>query len=300
MADHASVFIPERHYGIIGHPLGHSLSPLIHNWGFHLYNFPAVYCRWPLQPEKLPEFIAAVRTLPIHGASVTIPHKRAIMPYLDGLTPDVLRVGAVNTLFWRDTGLWGDNTDVQGFLAPLLNMADAIKTALVLGVGGAARAAVWGLQRMGLCQVAVCGRNPAQTYALARDAGCDEVAWGDRGQWSGDLLVNATPLGMSGRYEEMTPWPGAMTAIRMAYDLVYNPMRTIFLRQAQEAGILSIGGLEMFIAQARGQFHLWTQKDLPNEAVRELLESARSESGYLPRDAKFNYPCQLDHPYRVT
>ncbi|WP_031387019.1 shikimate dehydrogenase [Desulfonatronum thiodismutans] len=273
------IFIPERLYGIIGHPLGHSLSPLLHNWGFQHYNLGAVYCRWPMPTDRLPEFVAALRSLPIHGASVTIPHKRAIMPYLDGLTADAMRAGAVNTLFWRDGELWGDNTDVQGFLEPLTAMRSRIRTALILGVGGVSRAAVWGLKRIGVKRVTVCGRSPEKTKALAREAGCEGLPWEERGQWSADLLVNATPLGMSGKFEEMSPWPGKMSNIRIAYDLIYNPRETCFLRQAKESGIPFLGGLEMFIAQAQGQFRLWTKKELPNEPVRELLSSALGEVG---------------------
>lgn len=278
MAPRTPVFIPEKLYGIIGHPLGHSLSPLIHNWGFHHVNHKAVYIRWPTPTGKLPEFIAALRTLPIQGVSVTIPHKRAIMPYLDGLTSDALYAQAVNTLFWRDNELWGDNTDVLGFLEPLTAKQGRIRTALVLGVGGASRAVVRGLKRMGVLHVAVCGRSPEKTKELACEADCDQLAWVERGHWCGDLLVNATPLGMSGSLEGISPWPVNMSAIRTAYDLVYNPLQTIFLRQAQQAGVQAISGLEMFISQARGQFRLWTKKELPNESVRELLLSALGTS----------------------
>lgn len=287
------VLIPERLYGIIGYPLGHSLSPLLHNWGFQHHNLKAAYCRWAIPSDRLPEFAAALRTLPIHGASVTIPHKRAIMPFLDGLTVDALHAGAVNTLSWRDDELWGDNTDVQGFLEPLTARRNQIRTALVLGVGGASRAVVWGLKRIGVERTAVCGRDSVKTEALAREMGCERLLWEARGQWSGDLLVNATPLGMSGKFEEMSPWPGKMTNIRIAYDLVYNPRETCFLRQAGESGISVIGGLEMFIAQAQGQFRLWTKKELPNEPVRELLSAPLGEAGELRTN-------RLDAGYLVT
>ncbi len=210
---------------------------------------------------------------------MTIPHKRMVMPYLDGLTADALHAGAVNTLFWSGEELWGDNTDVQGFLAPLTVRRSQIRTALVLGVGGASRAVVWGLKRIGAERIAVCGRSPENAESLAREAGCEQLSWEERGQWSGDLLVNATPLGMSGKFGGISPWPGKMFNIRIAYDLIYNPQDTCFLRQAEESGIQTIGGLEMFIAQAQGQFRLWTKKELPNGTVRELLVSALSGTG---------------------
>lgn len=268
------ILIPDHLFGIIGHPLGHTLSPLIHNWGFQEYGMPAVYCRWPVPSGGLPEFLAAVRRLPIAGVSVTIPHKRGIMPYLDGLTTDALQTGAVNTLVWRNDALWGENTDVQGFLAPLLAQPKRIQSALILGVGGASRAAVWGLKRIGVEKVMVCGRNKEATHSLAVAAECGKLSWEERDQWSGDLLVNATPLGMFGKFQSESPWPCAMSKIRIVYDLVYNPQETCFIQQARTSGVQVITGLEMFIAQAQGQFRLWTKKELPGESVRELLMSA--------------------------
>jgi shikimate dehydrogenase len=138
---------------------------------------------------------------------------------------------------------------------------------------------IWGLKRVGVQRVAVCGRSSEKTDALAREAGCEKLSWEDRGQWKGDLLVNATPLGMTGKLVNMSPWPGKMSNFRIAYDLVYNPLETCFLRQAKESGIQFLGGLEMFIAQAQGQFRLWTKKELPYVPVRELLSSALGEVG---------------------
>ncbi|WP_052812751.1 shikimate dehydrogenase [Desulfonatronum thioautotrophicum] len=273
MNPESTVFIPEQLYGIIGHPLGHSMSPLVHNWGFQHCALLAAYFRWPTPPERLPEFVTAVRCLPIAGVSVTIPHKRTIMPFLDGMTTDARRVGAVNTLMWQEGALWGDNTDVQGFLAPLLGVSESLNSALVLGVGGASRAAVIGLQQLGVASLLVCGRNPDATRTLADQLGCGWLDWKQRHQWSGDLLVNATPLGMAGSFAQQSPWPGKLTGIGIAYDLVYNPQDTGFLRQAADSGVRTIGGLEMFIAQAQGQFRLWTKKELPADSLRELLSA---------------------------
>lgn len=271
MSETSNVFIPDQLYGIIGHPLGHSLSPLLHNWGFQHHGIQAVYCKWPTPPGGLPEFITALRALPIAGVSVTIPHKQSIMPFLDELSADALHVGAVNTLFWEKGKLFGENTDVYGFLAPLRRRKEPIHTALVLGVGGAARAVVRGLKGLGVTTILVSGRNPASSRSLADLAGCGWLDWEHRGQWSGDLLVNATPLGMTGQFEGLSPWPGETSGVRLAYDLVYNPQETCFLQAAANSGTEIIQGLEMFLAQAQEQFRIWTRKELPADDCRELL-----------------------------
>ena len=265
------VLIPDQLYGIIGHPLGHSLSPLLHNWGFQHHGLQAVYFQWPTPPASLPEFVTAIRTLPIAGVSVTIPHKQSVMPYLDELSADAVHAGAVNTLFWAEGKLWGENTDVHGFLAPLRCRPEPVRDALVLGVGGAARAAVRGLKLLGVETVLISGRNPEATRSLATSAECGWMDWEQRSQWSGDLLVNATPLGMSGQFERLSPWPGKTTGIRLAYDLVYNPQKTCFLQAAASSGTEIILGLEMFLAQAQEQFRIWTKKELPADDCRELL-----------------------------
>jgi len=276
--------IVEKLYGIIGYPLGHSMSPLVHNRGFRVLGINSTYLRWALRPGQMPEFMAAVRVLPISGVSVTIPHKQRIMPYLDACTTDARKAGAVNTLFWREEVLWGDNTDVRGFLSPLEERRDSIQSALVLGVGGAARAVVWGLQKFGVQNMAVCGRDAQKTSALARTFHIDTVNWDQRGTWQGDLLVNATPLGMSGYLVEENPWPNRrLDTVRIVYDLIYNPIQTRLRKLAQESGVEDIGGLEMFLAQADAQFKLWTGQPLPLHDVYPLvLEALQQEPDNKP------------------
>ena len=132
-------------YGVTGWPLGQSLSPLLHNTGFQALRLPAAYARWEVPPEKLPAFVESVRLLHIRGCSVTIPHKVALTPLLDAVSPLARQVGAVNTLYWQDDALCGHNTDVAGFLAPLAGLPLDRGDALLLGAGGAARAVAAGL-----------------------------------------------------------------------------------------------------------------------------------------------------------
>lgn len=227
---------PEKLYGIVGHPLGHSLSPRLHNAGFARTGWPGAYFAWPVPPERLPDFINTVRLLPVHGVSVTIPHKEAVIPLLDRLTPRARAVGAVNTLYWDGDALCGDNTDVPGFLAPLQNHPP-ITAALVLGAGGAARGVLAALRERNIPRIAVANHNADKAATLAAAFDAEALPWAERGLWGADMVVNATPLGMRGARLEETPFPAqGFTGQGLAYDLVYNPLETRFLREATLAG----------------------------------------------------------------
>ena len=265
----------QRQFGIIGHPLGHTLSPLVHNWGFSRFDLDARYRPWPTLPEDLPAFMARFRETPIEGLSVTIPHKTAVMAYVDEITDLGRSVGAVNTLYWRDGRLWADNTDVEGFSRPLLVRGIAPKKALVLGAGGAARAVVAGLVGLGVPEVGVTGRSLDKVQALATEFGVATVPWDDRGGYGADLLANATPMGMAGRFEGVSPFPAeALTTGTVVYDLVYNPHDTRLVLDGVAAGACVVPGIEMFLYQAVEQFRLWTGLTLPDDELRPLIMEA--------------------------
>ncbi len=256
-------------FGIIGHPLSHTMSPFLHNWGFCELGIPASYHAWEIIPEKLPAFMAALRLLPIHGASVTIPHKEAVMSMVDHLTDSADKIGAVNTLYRRDGQLWGDNTDVIGFMAPINAMSPG--KALILGAGGAARAAVYGLTQAGW-SVSITARTESRAKSLAQAFSCPHLSWEDRYQARPALLVNTTPLGMAGKFQHMTPWDAPLTGIRMVYDLVYNPQQTLLLKQAEDEGVGAIFGLSMFAHQGLAQFELWTGRRFNLDNALDLLQ----------------------------
>lgn len=269
-----SVFIPEKIYGIIGYPLGHSLSPLLHNWGFSKSRIQAVYMSWPLEPENLDNFMKGFRTLPVSGASVTIPHKLAVRNFIDRETDRAKGAGAVNTLYWENGQLVGDNTDVAGCYAPLEAEADKIKTALVLGAGGAARAAVCGLQILKIDNISISNRTASKAQDLADEFQISHVDWDNRGKERYDLIINTTPLGMSG--ERIGICPMIMDNVEsdtIVYDLVYNPLETELLKRASEKGAKTISGIEMFLHQGLEQFRIWTGKNLDPDSARELLLS---------------------------
>jgi shikimate dehydrogenase len=264
-----------RAYGIIGWPLGHTMSPALHNWGFAELGLDARYTAWPLEPDDLPAFMERVRTEPVHGLSVTIPHKRAVMAHLDRISDRALAIGAVNTVYWDGDALCGENTDVIGVVAPLRSLAPLPRSAMVLGAGGAARAAVAGFLELGIERVAVSNRTQAKGDSLAADFGVECVPWSERMDTDWELICNTTPLGMSGDMEGLTPWdadrfaPGAV-----AYDIVYNPLETRFLAEAGAAGCRTVSGLEMFLHQGLAQFRLWTGRDMDEAGARQLLLAA--------------------------
>ncbi|MGE4539261.1 MAG: shikimate dehydrogenase [Desulfovibrio sp.] len=265
----------ERLYGIIGHPLGHTLSPLVHNWGFKRFGIKARYEAWPTLPEELGAFMSRLRETPVEGLSVTIPHKTPVMAYVDAVTDLGRSVGAVNTLYWRDGVLWAENTDVEGFCRPLVLRNIAPRAALILGCGGVARAAVAGLVRLGVERLAVTGRSAEKTAVLAREFDLEQVAWDRRAEFPAGLLVNATPMGMTGRLEGLSPYPAeALRPEQVVYDLVYTPDPTLFGADALAAGALVVSGMEMFLYQAVEQFRLWTGRILPDDELRTLLRKA--------------------------
>jgi len=270
---------------LLGHPVEHSLSPRIHNAAFRAQDVNAVYVATPVRPDALTAGIEGLRALQFLGANVTVPHKEAVRPLLDDVSERAAVVGAVNTIVREGDTLRGDNTDVAGFLAPLADEAGApLEGApmLVFGAGGAARAVVYGLlDRYAPERLTLVARRPEQAEALAADLGgydpqgalrtttFDDAAAAVR---DSRLLVNATPLGMAPETDG-TPWPDAADfgPDHVAYDLVYNPEETRFIRDAAAQGAATIGGLAMLVEQAAAAYRQWTGRPMPTDAVYDAL-----------------------------
>lgn len=267
----------ENLYGIIGYPLGHSLSPILHSTAFQMLGIPAALLAWPLEPQDLPRFMEAFRLLNIQGCCVTIPHKEAIIPLLDQVSERARAVGAVNLIYRQDSQICGDNTDVIGFMAPLKDMLTPGQEpqALVLGAGGAARAVVAGLAELGVRDITVAYNSKPYPIDFVEKFGLQQVPWETRLKIPAELVINVTPLGMKGARVEETPYPAEAFAGRngIAYDIVYTPAQTRFLREAAQAGWRCIGGLPMFLGQAEAQFLTWTGQALPLAAQRKVLEA---------------------------
>ncbi len=262
-------------FGIVGRPVSHSLSPYIHNASFATLDLNAVFI-----PFDAGEVVAFIRRmihpktreldLNVGGLSVTAPHKSMVMQTLDWIDSAARDIGAVNTIVVRDTELHGYNTDAAGFLAPLRkafrNLADA--RCAVIGAGGAARAAIWALKQEG-ADVTVLARDRTKAEFLSKTFGVKYQRLTHRSFAGYDLVMNATPLGTRGDREGATIVTAEqLYGVRLAYDLVYNPSETRFLREAAAAGCETIGGLEMLIAQAVEQFKLWTGKQPDVNAMR--------------------------------
>ena len=260
--------------GIIGDPIGHSASPAMHNRAFADLDLDFVYL--PFQVEDLGEFVRrfvqpATREIEwnLAGFSVTIPHKRNVIAYLDEVDETASRIGAVNTVVLKDGRLVGYNTDVRGAIEPLERVSPlAGEQCAVIGAGGAARAVIYGLLDQG-ARVQVFARKPEKATELAGSLGVTVSSIESLERSDARIVINTTPIGMRGHSEGSSPVRRKMMrGRRIAYDLVYNPLETRFLLDAQAEGCLAIGGLDMLIAQAALQFKLWTGHEPPIDAMR--------------------------------
>lgn len=275
-----------RFIGLLGGSVEHSLSPLIHNTALREAEVNAVYLAMAVAPERLGEAVAGLRALGALGANVTIPHKQAVIPYLDALTPVAEAIGAVNTIVRRADGtLLGDNTDAAGFLYGLGGGGELrIASALVFGAGGAARAVVYALlTECRLSTLTLTARAPEKAEALTSDfAALDPhdvlrvVPLSEAGPAirASRIVVNATPLGMH-PHTEATPWLDAVDfgPAHTVYDLVYAPAETRLMREAAARGARTIGGLPMLVGQAAAAFSQWTGTPMPLDAVHSALRA---------------------------
>ncbi len=242
--------------GIIGNPVEHSQSPGLHNRAFHAAGLDYVYMKFPV--ESVRDFLDNARLIGIEGFSVTIPFKVEVMPYLNHLTTEARAVGAVNTVY-LDRGQWmGDNTDVHGIRQALTGFDARGKKVVVLGSGGAARAVVAALDSAE--SVTVLSRTrKAGTLNWSRQVRIDRLD--NCSRYAADLLVNATPVGMTPDVEA-APISGPVRA-NLVFDMIYNPPITRLLRDAAAQGIQVVGGTAMLVAQAARQFEIWTGHPAP-------------------------------------
>jgi shikimate dehydrogenase len=271
--------------GVIGHPIGHSLSPLMHNAALTELGENYVYVAFPIKPEDLATAIAGLGSIGVVGFSVTIPHKQTIMPFLSQITPTAKLVGAVNTVWWTEQGWQGTNTDVEGFVAPLKELAQDWRKVkpVVLGNGGAARAVVVGLAQLGCPEIQIVGRNLEKLEAFKNswsradfNSELSVYPWQALAELipSTALLINTTPLGMTPHLEQSPVEEDLMSGLSssaIAYDLIYTPRPTRFLQQAADQGATIIDGLEMLVQQGAAALRLWLQKPVPVDIMRQAL-----------------------------
>lgn len=261
-------------YGVAGNPIRSSLSPLMMNTAFRRETVNAVYLA--LQTAKADDLFKLVKEIPLQGVSVTMPLKQDVMPLLERSDALATKIGAVNTIARMPDGkFYGFNTDVQGIVGPLerrLSLKGA--KVLVLGAGGAARAAVFGCRDKG-AEVWILNRTPETAQKLAKQAGAKTIKREQVAKTGFDVIINATPIGMSGVKAAPLLEAEDLNA-RIVFDLVYNPLETPLLRMARQKGIAVITGVEMFVQQGARQFEIWTGKPAPEEEMlRVVLHSLR-------------------------
>lgn len=275
-----------KNLGIFGYPVGHSFSPPMQNAALQAAGLDYAYIAMPVAPENLKDAVAGLRAMNFRGVNVTIPHKQAVMEYLDEIHEDAKIIGAVNTIV-NDAGhLTGYNTDVIGFIDALKNKGfePAGKNAVMVGAGGAARAIIWGLLKEDVRSIAIGVRNMPKVQPLAdyfqEYIDIKLYDWNDDTfkdvLRAADLLINATPLGMTPKTDEMPPvdWD-CISPSAFVYDIIYTPAETLFLRTARQKGCQTLNGEGMLVGQGAESFRLWTgvkpDQNVMATALRKML-----------------------------
>ena len=273
-----------KNLGVIGDPILHSLSPVMHNQALAAANLDYVYIAMQVKSQLLSEAVNGLRSLNFRGFNVTIPHKTNILPLLDTLDEDAQAIGAVNTVVNDNGCLKGYNTDVFGFVTALENHSFSIagKKVVILGAGGAARAVIWGFIKQHAARITIGVRNPDKAVALVayfrqymdiqlfhwqQEPFTAELA-------EADLLVNTTPLGMFPHSDAMPPvsWD-KLNPAAFVYDIIYTPAKTLFLQKAADYGHAVLNGEEMLVGQGVAAFRLWTGQEPAAEVMLAALQT---------------------------
>lgn len=274
-----------RVYGVAGDPVAHSLSPAIMNAALRRETVNGVYLA--LHAKTLKDLLACARDIPIHGLSITMPYKTAILRYLDNTDPYTTKVGACNTVVRAQDGkLYGFNTDTAGIVRPLQQRLELENAKiLVLGAGGAARAAVFGLKERG-AEVYILNRTPGPAQKLARSARARTIKRADLKKLAFDVIINATPVGMGNTRE--SPLKEDEIKARYVFEMIYDPPETRLMKLAKAAGAEIIPGIEMFVQQAARQFEIWTGKPAPVDEMQKVA-MLRMQEREVARTAKQNH-----------
>ena len=263
-------------YGIIGNPVEHSLSPLMHNQAFAVCGENRVYV--PLHTNDLPAAVNGLRAMHIDGASVTIPFKQEVIGLLDEVEPVAARIGAVNTLVVKresnEARLFGANTDWIGSNRALIDHIELRGSrAVILGAGGAARAIGFGLLEAG-AGVEIKSRSEPKGRLLAEQLACNWSPLNEAPSQEASILINATSVGMAPDSDRSPLDPSLLEGYQVIMDIVYAPLQTQLLKDGAACGCICINGLEMLLYQGVAQFELWTGLEAPVEIMRQALHAA--------------------------
>jgi 3-dehydroquinate dehydratase/shikimate dehydrogenase len=275
-------------FGVIGDPIAHSLSPIVHNAAFRRLEINAVYVPFRVPREQLAQFLVDAPALGIKGLSVTIPHKESVLKHLGSVDDSMTGIAAANTLLFENGKIKGCNTDYE---AGLDSLEQALvehhgqkvsldnQTALVLGAGGAAKAIAYGLKRMG-AQVVIAGRTPQRAQQLADALDCKTVDWNNRYAFMPDVIVNCTPVGMHPNVDATPYDKHHLRPSMIVFDTVYNPENTLFVKDARSQSCTVVTGVEMFVRQACLQFQQFTGREAPADVMRDELKRAIGPAKY--------------------
>lgn len=262
-------------FGILGNPVRHSLSPVMHNAAFSALELNSVYI--PLPAEDIGTAVAGLKALGFRGASVTIPHKEAVMAHVDVMDPAAARIGAVNTLLigspenQADRLVYGYNTDWVGANRALEDVTHLKgKTVLLIGAGGAARAIGYGLLEAG-AEIMLANRTIEKGEALAGLLGCTFLPLDQLATVRANVLVNTTSVGMAPAADRTPMAQNLLGNFSVVMDIVYSPLTTRLLREAADSGCRTVDGLAMLLYQGAAQFELWTGREAPVDVMREVL-----------------------------
>ena len=276
-----------RIFGVVADPVAHSLSPAVHNAALAAAGIDAVYIPFRVPAEQLGEFLSSAHRWPLSGLSVTIPHKEAVLAQCRHRDELVEAIGAANTLAFTPDGISAWNTDataaVESLVAALAEQEQdpaagiGVKTALVLGAGGAARAVAFGLRQRHV-DVTVASRTLERAKKIASDVGCKAVDWAARYRVPYDCVVNATPVGMHPNVDDTPFEKEHLRSYMVVFDTVYNPENTLLVKEAREIGCRIVTGVEMFVRQAAIQFRLWHGVEPPHQVMREALKRATASA----------------------
>jgi shikimate dehydrogenase len=265
----------EPHYLLIGNPVSHSVSPLMHNTALNYYQIDATYYGIRLEIQELSSLVSHFNNSAFLGANITIPYKMEMLAIVDELTPTASAIGAVNTIIKKDDKLIGHNTDADGFIQPLLELdTEEIDTdrAIIFGTGGATKAIEYALNDFGFEEVYLVSREPNR-FNQRSAFYCSYDNWFDYAD-EASLIINATPLGMYPNVETSPVQDNDIDLLsdKICYDIVYNPVETKFIRQAKQAQGITIGGLDMLIHQGAESFLKWTGKRFPVGLIKMKLD----------------------------
>ncbi|HAA55174.1 MAG TPA: shikimate dehydrogenase [Myxococcales bacterium] len=268
---------------IVGSPVSHSLSPVMHNTAYRALGIEDKYVYLASEVAKgdLERVVAGVRSMGIRGLTCTIPHKQDILPFLDDIEPMAQRLGAVNTVVQSEDGqLTGYNTDWLGIIRPLLRTLNASQdddaalagnNIAILGAGGTARAAAWGVQSLGGTP-SLFNRTLEKAEQLAQEVGCAAYSLQAHDMiHDADIIINTTSVGMPPMHDA-SPLPSdCLRPTQIIMDAIYTPFETVLLRQAKDKGARLIRGAQMFLEQGVEQFSLYTERDAPRDVMADVI-----------------------------